>query len=190
MKHLPGMLLPIALSVMLVSSTHAEPTLSPPAVATGDSITGRAAPDFSLKTLRGDQCALSDLRGKVVLVNFWAMWCPPCRAELPDLIQMQERYRQQGLVIVGVSFDEKDAPVQKFSEDKKINYPVARVTPDFSQSYGALLGLSNSELVRPDGIINATLPSTILISRSGQIGFAHVGSLETSELEKEVINLL
>ena len=155
-------------------------------MATDDSIIGRAAPDFSLKTLQGDRCTLSDLRGKVVLVNFWATWCPPCRAELPDLIQMQEKYRQQGLVIVGVSFDEKDAVVQKFYEDKKINYPVARVTPEFSQSYGALLGLSNSQLVRPDGIINATLPSTILVSRGGQIGFAHIGSLDLSELENTV----
>jgi peroxiredoxin len=176
----------IVLSVLLASWIQAEPTPSPPALVTGDSITGRVAPDFSLKTVQGDRCALSDLRGKVVLVNFWATWCPPCRAELPALIQMQEKYRQQGLVLVGVSFDEKDAPVQKFYVDKKINYPVARVTPEFSQSYGALLGLNNSQLIRPDGIINATLPSTILISRSGQIGFAHVGSIDTTELEKEV----
>jgi thiol-disulfide isomerase/thioredoxin len=184
-KHFGVVSFLLGLSLLLASWIQAEPTPSPPAAA-GQSITGRAAPDFSLKTVQGDRCASSDLRGKVVLINFWATWCPPCRAELPDLIQLQEKYRQQGLVIVGVSFDEKDAVVQKFYGDKKINYPVARVTPEFGQSYGALLGLSNSQLVRPDGIINATLPSTILISRSGQIGFAHVGSLDISELDKEV----
>jgi peroxiredoxin len=185
-KHFRVVSFSLVLSLLLASWIQAEPTPSPPAAATEESIAGRAAPDFSLKTLQGDRCALSELRGKVVLVNFWATWCPPCRAELPDLIQFQEKYRERGLVLIGVSFDEKDAVVQKFYEDKKINYPVARVTAEFCQSYGALLGLTNSQLVRPDGIINATLPSTILIGRSGQVAFAHVGSLDISELDKEV----
>jgi len=177
------------IALLLGVSARAEQTASPvasPSSSVAPAVEGKPAPDFALQTVDKKPLTLSELRGKVVLLNFWATWCPPCRAELPQLVQMQEKYRGQGLVVLGVSFDDTEAKAEKFAKDKQINYPVARITPEFNQSYGAFLGLSDSILVRPDGMINATLPSMIVIDRAGRISFLHIGSIEIPELEKEV----
>src|SRR5579871_1893468 len=87
-----------------------------------------AVPAFSVTTLDGRQISLADLKGKVVLVNFWATWCPPCRAEIPDLMLLQEHYKDK-LVVLGISED--DPPVEavkKFVADQKMSYPVAMST--------------------------------------------------------------
>jgi peroxiredoxin len=83
----------------------------------------RAHADFTLTDLQGHQWTLQSLRGKVVLVNFWATWCPPCRKELPDLEQLSERFKDQGLVVLAIS-DEELAKVQPFVAERKLTYPV------------------------------------------------------------------
>ncbi len=86
---------------------------------------GNIAPDFTLKDIRGAEVRLSDFRGKVVLVEFWATWCPPCRATVADLIEVQKRYKDKGLVVLGISVDEgENLPrrLSEFSEDHKMNY--------------------------------------------------------------------
>jgi peroxiredoxin len=86
--------------------------------------TGRAAPDFLLRSLEGQRVRLSDLQGQPVIVNFWATWCGTCRAETPDLIALHETHRDAGLVLLGVNLREADAPVKSFVEDFGVPYTV------------------------------------------------------------------
>src|SRR5512135_2308447 len=83
------------------------------------------APDFSLTDLAGKKLALSAYRGTVVLLNFWATWCGPCREEIPSLVSLQEKYRNKGLQIIGISLDDDAAPIPAFYRQYKMNYPVA-----------------------------------------------------------------
>src|SRR5512146_8718 len=83
-----------------------------------------AAPQIFLTDLNGDSFNTSSYQGKVVLVNFWAAWCTPCAAEIPQFVAMQEKYRQQGLQILGVSMDDADQVLRKFYREHKMNYPV------------------------------------------------------------------
>ena len=85
---------------------------------------GRAAPDFLLRSLDGEAVRLSDLQGAPVVVNFWATWCPTCKAETPDLIAMYEQHRASGLTLIGVNLREADGPVQSFVEEYGVAYPV------------------------------------------------------------------
>src|SRR6476469_5652440 len=85
-----------------------------------------SAPRLSLRDVRGRALNLSDYRGRVVLINFWATWCPPCRTEIPDLIKMQSEYRQQGLRIIGVTYPpEKISNVRRFMRRMGVNYKIA-----------------------------------------------------------------
>jgi thiol-disulfide isomerase/thioredoxin len=132
-----------------------------------------AIPDFSLTDLNGRVVNSADLRGKVVLMNFWATWCPPCRAEIPDLIKLQEKYRDQ-LVVVGVSEDEGPIdPVRAFVAEQRMNYPVAMTTPELRKIFRGV----------------TALPTTFVIDREGKIAQKHVGLLnaQTTELETQVL---
>src|SRR5690349_1665651 len=83
------------------------------------------APEFSLKDINGKSVTLADFSGKVVLLNFWATWCVPCRAEIPDLVKKQREYQSQGLRVVGITYPPEEVPeVRRFVRELKINYPV------------------------------------------------------------------
>lgn len=113
------------------------------------------------------------LRGKVVLVNFWATWCPPCRAEIPDLIELQEKYKDS-LVVLGISEDEASPDVVRaFAAQYKMNYFVAMTTPELARVFRGV----------------AALPTTYVIDREGKIVQHHVGQLnaENTELEAEYL---
>src|SRR5512138_1648113 len=90
-----------------------------------DAVKGKPAPDFALKDLNGNTVRLADLRGKAVLLNFWATWCPPCKVEIPWFVDLQKQYGPQGLQIVGVAMDDAgpDA-IAKFAKEMGINYTV------------------------------------------------------------------
>ena len=100
---------------------------------------GSTAPDFSLKDLSGQTVTLEQYRGKVVLVDFWATWCPPCRMTIPMLIELQDKYREKGLVILGISIDDPkqiaDKDLRYFVKMTKINYPVLRYNQKVMKDY-------------------------------------------------------
>jgi len=128
-----------------------------------------AVPAFTLTDLDGRQLSSSDWKGKVVLVNFWATWCPPCRAEIPDLIALQKKYPDK-LVVVGISED--DGPVgevKKFVAEHKMTYPVAMETPALTKIFRGIVAL----------------PTTFVIDPDGKLQQKHVGQLNAELTEAE-----
>lgn len=113
---------------------------------------GRMAPDFELNTLDGKKVKLSDLRGKAVVVNFWATWCGPCKIEMPWLTELQDKYRAQGLEILGISVDEGSSDkIAAFTKEMGVSYTVLRATDVVSDSYGGVDGLPTTFYVGRDG---------------------------------------
>jgi thiol-disulfide isomerase/thioredoxin len=109
------------------------------------------APDFKLNDLDGKPLTLADGRGKVVLLNFWATWCGPCRAEIPDLIELQTKYKDR-LQIIGISVDDDDpGEVKKVVAQTGINYPVAISSPEVRMEYGGIVALPTSFVVNSEG---------------------------------------
>ena len=120
------------------------------------SILGKStpAPDFTLEKLNGGNLKLSDLRGKAVLLNFWATWCGPCKIETPWLVEMQDQYGNQGLQVIGVAMDDsgKDE-ISKFAKDMGVNYPVLLGKEAVGDEYGGVPALPESFFIGRDGKI-------------------------------------
>ncbi|MEZ5277752.1 MAG: TlpA disulfide reductase family protein [Opitutaceae bacterium] len=138
---------------------------------------GGVAPAWELPLIGGGTFNSSDLAGKIVVIDFWATWCPPCRAEVPDYVEMQEAYREKGLVIVGISFDEganAEARVAKFMEDYKINYPVVMGDYAVAEAFGGILAF----------------PTTFVVDREGRLVHRKVGYKPKSYLEEIISGLL
>jgi peroxiredoxin len=136
---------------------------------------GVRAPSLTLKSIEGRTVRLSDYRGKVVLINFWATWCPPCRAEMPDLVKLQRDYGKDGLQIIGVTYQpEERARVRKFTRKLKVNYPIALGTREIKDTFS------------PD----ETLPLTVIIDREGTIRGAIAGILLPEEFNVQIKPLL
>src|SRR5262249_27647042 len=105
-----------------------------------------AAPRLEIHDLSGKVTSMDQLKGKVVLVNFWATWCPPCRMEVPELIKLQEENRDR-LQIIGISEDDEADDVHKFVEKNGINYPVVMATPELVAAYGGVAALPTTFVV-------------------------------------------
>ncbi len=145
------------------------------AAALGAGRSGAPAPPLRVTTLRGDSLSLAGLRGQVVLVNFWATWCPPCRAEMPGFEKVYEEKKDRGLVILGIAEDDDGpVPVSAFVVERGITYPIAMYTPATERLFGG---------------INA-IPTTFLIDRAGRIRFQVRGSFARPALEQAVDRLL
>lgn len=114
----------------------------------------RARPDYRVETLDGAPITSASLRGKVVLVNFWATWCVPCRVEMPLLERMYARHRDNGFVLVGLSVDRGGTDgVRRFVQERGISYPVAVVGSDVERAFGGIRGYPTSFLVDRDGVV-------------------------------------
>jgi len=112
------------------------------------------APDFSLETLDGKTMRLSDLRGKAVLLNFWATWCGPCKIEMPWFVELQKQYAAQGLQIIGVAMDDASKEdIGKFVKDMGVNYPILIGKESVGDQYGGVPALPESFLIGRDGKI-------------------------------------
>lgn len=144
-----------------------------PALCVGQ--TGQQAPPLVLKDLRGRNLRLSDYKGKVVLLNFWATWCPPCRAEMPDLIRMQREYQSRGLRVIGVTYPPQEAmQVREFIRKLGVNYPVAMGSKETKTLFDK----------------TESLPLTVIIDREGKVHDLILGILLPVEFEQKIKPLL
>ena len=134
------------------------------------------APDFTLKSLSGENLKLSELRGQVVLVNFWASWCGPCRQEMPLLDAMYQRYQKLGFTILGVNVEQDAAPAQAMLEEHPVQFPVLF---DPQSTASKLYNLN-------------AMPTTVLVDRSGNVRYLHQGYLPGYEqkYQQQVSELL
>jgi thiol-disulfide isomerase/thioredoxin len=132
------------------------------------------APEFSRSDLAHHRVDLAALRGKVVLLNFWATWCAPCRLEMPRFIDWQKQYGPQGLQIVGVSIDDATTPVRPFVEKLRVNYPILMGDARLGERYGGVLGV----------------PVTFLIDRRGIVRARFDGAADLPTLQRQLRQLL
>ena len=134
----------------------------------------RPATDFSLTDATGAHASLSGLRGKVVLLDFWATWCAGCKEEMPWFIEFQKKYARQGLASVGVALDDEGwEKVRPYLRDHPVNYPIVVADAAFAAKYGI-----------------TGLPTTLLIDRRGQVAEVHVGKVEKESFEARIQTLL
>ena len=131
------------------------------------------APDFALPSVSGDTVRLSDFSGKVVILDFWATWCNPCRQEIPGFIRIYNDYKDKGVVIIGIALDEPEK-VRKFTEDYRVNYPVLLGTREVAQKYGGIMGI----------------PTTFILDREHRIRKKVVGWRSESFFRQELDKLL
>lgn len=136
---------------------------------------GEIAPDFTFSDQTGKQQRLSDLRGKVVLVNFWATWCPPCREEMPSLEALQKKIDQHDLVILALSIDDSWEPINKFMKQNEFTVPVYA---DFDKKISSRFGTFK-------------YPETYLVDKEGRVAYKVVGAADwTSSEMLKFINVL
>ncbi len=135
----------------------------------------KPAADFALKDANGRTVRLSDYRGKVVLLNFWATWCGPCKIEIPWFMQFEQELKDRGFAVLGVAMDDEgwDA-VKPYIEQHKINYRIVLGNDSVADTYGGV----------------DALPTTFLIDRDGRIAAKHQGLVSRSEYQNEILHLL
>lgn len=135
----------------------------------------RAAPVWTLKAVDGREVRSGDFKGKVVLVDFWATWCPPCRKEMPEYEALHKKYAERGLVILGLSLDELEpVEVKRFGETMKVSYPLIMADAEVAEAFGGIQGL----------------PTAFLIDREGNIRHVKVGLSDMAAYEKLIVSLL
>lgn len=132
--------------------------------------------NFTLKDVAGKDVRLSKYRGQVVLVNFWATWCVPCRVEIPALTALYRDYKDRGFVVLGVSVDSEVSAIKPFARVMKMSYPVliGAGREDLSSAYGPFVGF----------------PTSVLVARDGAVCVRHVGLLSKAKLEEQIGALL
>jgi thiol-disulfide isomerase/thioredoxin len=131
--------------------------------------------DFTLKDLNGADVTLASFKGKVILLNFWATWCGPCKAEIPELVKLQHQYKDD-LVVLGVSVDDPVEKLRPYAEEYKMNYPVlvGNGQQEFQDAYGPLWGI----------------PVSVIVDRGGRIAKRHSGIGTKEQFEEEIKALL
>lgn len=128
----------------------------------------KEAPDFTLETMEGNTFTLSDQRGKVVVLNFWATWCGPCRKEIPDFIELHKEMKSEGVIFAGISLDEEGwEKVRPYANDMEINYPIMVDDGNVSRQYGPI----------------RAIPTTLIINKKGQVEYVAPGMLTKEKLK-------
>lgn len=134
-------------------------------------------PDFNLPDSSGVQHSISEWKGKILVINFWATWCPPCRREIPEFAALQKQYAANGLVFIGIAIDERDA-VEEYMKSITINYPI-------------LIG-GNDGIVLANQMGNsvAAVPYTVIVNQGGQIIYRHPGELSGKQVLEIITPLI
>jgi len=131
----------------------------------------KAAPDWQLSDVDGKPVKLSDFKGKVVILDFWATWCPPCRTEIPSFVALQKKYADKGFTVIGVSLDEQGPSVVKpFMRSFGMNYPVVMGTPKIVLDYGGI----------------TAIPTTFVIDRQGNVVTDYQGAMDQATFESVI----
>ena len=135
----------------------------------------KTAPDFTLTDLNGKNVSLTEFRGKIVILDFWATWCPPCILEIPHFIELQDKYRDMGFAMVGISLDQAGIEVVKtFAQKYKINYPILMNDGQVHIAYGGI----------------SSIPTTFVIDPAGNIRKKYIGYIEKTVFEEDIKTLL
>ncbi len=160
----------VAVAVLLVACTNSSTI-----VKLKDANARKLAPEFTLRDSAGQTVKLSDYRGKVVLLNFWATWCGPCKVEMPWFMDFEQKYKDRDFAVLGVSMDDDGwKSVKPYLDQHKINYRVVVGTEEVSQQYGNI----------------DSLPTTFILDRDGRIASTHFGLVSKSEYQNEILKLL
>ncbi len=132
--------------------------------------------DFTVKDIAGKDVRLSQYQGQVVLLNFWATWCVPCKHEIPALTALYRDYKERGFVVLGVSVDSEIRAIKPFAREMKMNYPVliGAGREDLSKAFGPFIGF----------------PTSVLVARDGKVCVRHVGVVSRAQLERQIGALL
>ena len=168
-------LLAVITGIAVTLGSIGWPTNEPPHKVVKDDNQRKKAPDFQLKDASGKVVHLSDYKGKVVLLDFWATWCGPCGIEIPWFTDFQRKYKDRGFTVLGVSMDDggwKD--VKPFVAENKINYQIVMGDDKTSDMYGDV----------------EALPTTFVIDREGRIASVHVGLVDKKEFDDAIQKLL
>ncbi len=157
------------------SGSEADQGPYPPDHNNTNNSESKLAPDFTLKTTEGKDLTLSDYKGKVVILDVWATWCPPCRRMIPDLVELKNQYGDDGFEIIGISVDQQSrADVVPFVKEYKINYPVVYMDNKVWNEYGGF----------------PSIPTSLILNKKGEIVNKHVGLIPKSQIEQEITTLL
>lgn len=161
--------------LLLFAASCSREAVSVEAAAVKPPADRQEAPDFALKDADGRTVKLSDYRGKVVLLNFWATWCGPCRIEIPWFTEMESAYKDRGFAVIGVSMDEEGWEIVKpYMRRAKMNYRVLVGNDDVARAYGDV----------------GSLPTTFIIDAKGRIASVHVGLVSKDSYTTDVESLL
>jgi len=165
---------PVAIALLSLAALVLRPGVAP-ASEINQAESTKLAPGWELPGLDGDTLRSANFKGKVVVLDFWATWCPPCRAEIPDFIALQKKYAAQGLAVVGVSVDSSSLKtVKAFAQEMGINYPVLLADDKTVAAFGGI----------------EVLPTTFIIDRTGRIVKQHLGYTAPTVVEDEIKKLL
>jgi thiol-disulfide isomerase/thioredoxin len=130
--------------------------------------------ELTLQDMNGKALRFADYKGKVIVLNVWATWCGPCQVEIPELVEAYTHYRDQGVVVLGVSLDDTAEMLREYAPTKQMNYPLLLMQDDFDDAYGPIFGV----------------PITFFIGRDGTISRRHFGPVSKEQLDREIKALL
>jgi peroxiredoxin len=173
--HLMSRITSMAIVLILAMVIPQDPAKSEAAQDRCEASAKNANLSFTLKDINGKNVALSAYKGQVILLDFWATWCPPCRKEIPGFIELYSTYKSRGLVVLGVSMDESVSDITPFVKQLTINYPI-------------LIGYERPDIEKAFGPI--PLPTSFVIARDGRICGKHTGFVSKDQFEREIKALL